>query len=340
MSHSNWRSDASFRYGIGHILAGWAVALVLALIISSDLIAYVVASRDLEGREIECRRQQIQEYAQRQTATGKKQPPAPPNSSRDSEKIARDYCIQRRSAEVADDQAKISRWTGLIGFLAFAIAIVGTVAAGIAAKGTWDTARHAAEAASATEHALLVSRRPWLSVEPRLGIGGLQFHRGRELRLLLDLELWNNGRSPADDIQVFAKFCPLSADAKAALVNLRAAAKSGNASAIPLLYKPIFPQNMDIYPLPIYLRSEDIAAALPRLNGRWTDPAVVGCVLYKSPFAPAVVHDTCFIVELSDGRDPSAGRPFEVSDEGFLIAGEIPAGELRLHQVYFSGALS
>src|SRR4051812_17383550 len=112
MSRSNRRSDASHRFGIGDVLVGWAVAIVLVLVVASDLITHVLTSRDLESRETECRRQQVKEYSQRQTATGKKQPPAPPNSSRDPEKIARDYCIQRRAAEVADDQARVSRWTG------------------------------------------------------------------------------------------------------------------------------------------------------------------------------------------------------------------------------------
>jgi hypothetical protein len=161
-----------------------------------------------------------------------------------------------------------------------------SIAGSIAAKATWDASRHAADAAVASDRALIVSQRPWLSVEPRLGEHGFQFHVGRELRFILDLQLWNNGRSPADDIKIFARFCPISADATAAFQELRTAARAGTTTAAPLLYIPLFPQDMQIYPLPIYMRSADNLRELPKTNlfdrNHLIDPAVVGLAAHRA----------------------------------------------------------
>jgi hypothetical protein len=317
----------------------WAiVALGLAVAMAWLPIARIFDASDPEGDELQCRSQYQQAYAKLNAAAEPKdQAPTKAKEDADAEKAARDYCIQRRAAIAGERQADTAKGAALISFFALAAAIAAAIFAGRAAKLT-------ADAAKASEDALVVSQRPWLSVVPRLGNTGLQFHVRPELRVTILLALRNNGRSPADNIQIFAKFCPLRADARAAFAALRADAKAGKETAIPLRYKPIFPEDTEIYPLPIILRSVDIVRDLPRIgvnNGhRWIEPAIVGCILYKSPFAPQKVHDSGFIAALVDGTDPRVGRPFDVSQQGHLLAGEIPAWQLRLENVFFPSSLS
>ena len=132
---------------------------VLALIFSSSFVAERLATRDFQVDENQCRAKQKQEYSSERSTSGGNQPNPQTNSDSDPEKVARDYCIARRSAIASEYQAEIGKAATLISYVAM-IAAFGALAIAVwAAKATRDTAEHAASAAHETARSVDVQVR-------------------------------------------------------------------------------------------------------------------------------------------------------------------------------------
>jgi hypothetical protein len=123
------------------------------VVFSSNIIAYVFATHDFEADEIECRSKHRQEYARQKSASGGNQPSPPANSETDPEKIARDYCVQRRSAIAGETQAEVAKLAAGVSFLALLSAIAAVAIAVWAAEAARDTVTHAASQADSAKEA-------------------------------------------------------------------------------------------------------------------------------------------------------------------------------------------
>jgi hypothetical protein len=90
----------------------------------------MLAPRDFEADEKQCRRQSEQAQAQLDATSGSSDQPKPdPKERADREKNAREYCVQRRSALASEYQGDVAKWAAGVGFLALAAAVVAAFAA-------------------------------------------------------------------------------------------------------------------------------------------------------------------------------------------------------------------
>jgi hypothetical protein len=132
MPDSNRRSNTSF--GIGDVLYGWVVALALALVLSVDLIAYLVVPQNFDADEKRCRSDYQQADAQRKAAPGNSQPAPKATDDADPDKHAREYCVQRRGAIAAERQADFARGGLYLGFATLFAAVAAALGALLAAR--------------------------------------------------------------------------------------------------------------------------------------------------------------------------------------------------------------
>lgn len=134
MSRSNRRSNTSHRFGLGHVLAGWVVAVVLAVVFSWDPTTRMLARYDGEYSEEQCRSQYQKDNADKEAAAvAKNQKPPQGKEQADPEKAAREYCVQRRAAIAGERQGDIALGAAFVSFFALAAAVGAVMAAGFAA---------------------------------------------------------------------------------------------------------------------------------------------------------------------------------------------------------------
>lgn len=195
MSFSNWLSDAPS--GVIAAWWGWIVALVLAVVFSTNFIADRLARHDFEADEIQCRTDQEAEYARRKSPIGGNQPTPEPNSDKDPKKIARDYCVQRRAAIAGETQAEIARLAAWVSYLAFgagAIAVCAAVWAGNSARKTVNTMQETAA----------LENRAWLAIED-VKIADAVLVDDEGISVGIDVKVKNIGRTPAKNVWVDAR---------------------------------------------------------------------------------------------------------------------------------------
>lgn len=202
--------------------------------------------------------------------------------------------------------------------------------------------RLAREASESAEKALLVSERPWLSADLTLREDGLLIE-GDKIRVIIVLELWNFGRSPAVDLEIETAFCPLDIDTRRVLRSMCQKARMGeDADRRWRVSKPIYPKTrVDPDPvIPVTAYSDAIKDVVKGWADPKIDPAIIGCITYKSPFSEERLQ-TAFIYELRRRypEQPNVLYPFDVDSNGNILAGSLPATHLSLEEVFESGSI-
>jgi hypothetical protein len=148
MSSSNRRSGASHRFGIAHVLAGWAVALCLALVVSADFVASILVPQHFNAEEAECRSKEDKADTARKSSAGQIDKPTGSGDDTDPYYKSREYCVARRSAIAGEQQASFAKgqvYLGVATLIAAALAAVGAVLAATRARQTVETMQDTAQ---------------------------------------------------------------------------------------------------------------------------------------------------------------------------------------------------
>jgi hypothetical protein len=245
---------------------------------------------------------------------------------------------QHAVAQASPTAPQSDRWSfrGFISFLfpdALAIftffLVIATIALGVIAyvqiqflgraeQIAADSAQSAKQSAEIAEKALLVSERPWVSVEIAIA-SDLTYNQDGEARIEIAFILKNTGKSPATNVFVDAEFTPLMTDKGVGLDKMQEicarvrAAPTGKR----LLGHSIFPG--DAFTYRINLGMPKTQFDKPFANTAALDfftPTLVGCVSYLFPSRITTTHVTEFVADLrkSNPSNPKAPLAFKWAD--------------------------
>ena len=134
--------------GIVGALWGWAVSLILALIISADLIASILVTQNFNAHEAECRSKEEKADAARKVSPGQSDKPSTGGEEADPDDKSREYCIARRSAVAGEQQASFAKgqvYLGIATLIAAMLAAIGALLAATRARQTVETMQDTAK---------------------------------------------------------------------------------------------------------------------------------------------------------------------------------------------------
>lgn len=200
--------------------------------------------------------------------------------------------------------------------------------------------REARNSGIATERALLIAERPWLSVEPSLESGFMA--EGADTSFIVGLHLMNHGNSPAVTIEMTIVVCPLDEDALGRLDGLIAEAQSGIDRVPPPRYAHhVFPKGGALHNVKAVIKTQDVAAAMARTGSNTVHPAVVGLIEYRNAFSYEQ-HYTTFIAEIAriHPENPNQLLPLEASEAGVLLAQDVPINQIDFRPIVFRGRVA
>jgi hypothetical protein len=258
------------------------------------------------------------------------------------------HCTENGCAGSGADE-RIAVYTWWLAWFTFALA-VSTVGLWIVtwrdsdtqASDTQESLRLTREAAASSERALHVSERPWLAVDLSLDTRGLVFGKPDSVRLMVNVDLTNAGRSPAVDIEIELAFCGRQSIASERLRELCVAAREMREGRNIRLCKAVYPKFSLPEPvlIPLTINADEMLAAMAATGNDIIIPSVIGCVTYRSPFSEERVQ-TGLIYDLSR-VEPLTGQQtlFHSTPKGILTAFSLPAKHLRFEESFTRGVIS
>lgn len=134
MSYGNRGSFSSLGFLI--VATGWPIAVVLGLILHTEILFSVGDHKKFDAEEIQCRGREQARIADQQVisvAKGKKTKEPSEEEAADPEKGAREYCVARRGAIASERQAESAGLALAVGYIALVAAVSAALAAGFAA---------------------------------------------------------------------------------------------------------------------------------------------------------------------------------------------------------------